>query len=377
MKKSKKILFDSRSKAQKDYMDLEPLYFRILYYTNRILSSFYIQDIADDEDSEDFYVAQTTFSYRLNAQNTRYVKITEKRGFSFKGGKINFWFKDNLKIYIQNHTDLLTRVLEHKRLEWFIPLLSNQGLAELITKTLLEKIFSRKITNPETFIKFIIKYNIKTKIPHKVVLKYYNGNCVINNFLFKNALRVSTNPEFVVKNINKLIAIPDFQDVVTQCTILNIKYNPKWSQSRFKSFHAKCSLELMKQELHNIEDYKLSYIGNLPIKEISDYKAKLLTTSTQIFEEGYNMHHCVYTNYMSSIKRGEYYVFNLIIDDIPATAGISIVSDFYDKTINVHVDQVRAKRNAYIRTPDKFTNFISYNKDFFINNYKILNNEKT
>ena len=79
-----------------------------------------------------------------------------------------------------------------------------------------------------------------------------------------------------------------FRDMFKQALALNVKINPRWSLNRMKEEHTKMTREMMKKDL----------------------ACKLLSTEREVFTEGMEMHHCVYTNYWHEIKEHKYLVFS-------------------------------------------------------------------
>lgn len=95
-----------------------------------------------------------------------------------------------------------------------------------------------------------------------------------------------------------------FYDMLKEAMALNVKINPKWSLNRMKEEHKKMTDELMKKDLEGKEQVNL--YGESPH---FDYPCKLLSTESEVFMEGFEMHHCVYTCYWNRIKEHDYLAF--------------------------------------------------------------------
>ena len=95
-----------------------------------------------------------------------------------------------------------------------------------------------------------------------------------------------------------------FYDMLKEAMALNVKINPKWSLNRMKEEHQKMTEELMKKDFEGKEQVNL--YGESPI---FDYPCKLLCTEKEVFMEGYEMHHCIYTCYWNRIRGHKYLAF--------------------------------------------------------------------
>jgi len=95
-----------------------------------------------------------------------------------------------------------------------------------------------------------------------------------------------------------------FYDMLKEAMALNVKINPKWSLKRMKEEHKKMTEELMKKDLESKEQVNL--YGESPH---FDYPCKLLSTESEVFMEGSEMHHCLYTCYWHDIKEHKYLAF--------------------------------------------------------------------
>lgn len=379
------ILLDTRRGDQLTYFDMDPMEFKILYHTNRIRSTFTVADICLDDTN--FYVGYTMFQYKLSNIGKLYVKIIKKEGFSFKNKKVLFWFGGKVNEWLTTKFEILILVCKYLKLEWVTQL--DIRIWRMLTKTMLEKILSKSITNPEDLMRYILKYKIRVKASHNLTLKFFKevGVHYMTAFMFQKLLRYSSNPDLTIQNIRSLEAIPNIDDILTQCEILGVKYNPKWSPKRFNDFHTKCSKELMAYEIKHVPDHTIEYTNEkLDLSLIECYNPKLLTTSREIFEEGYSMHHCIYTNYMTKINEGNYFVISMTIQNTRVTVGIMVKSpdfddfDIYNQSYRengqrisrVVIEQVRGIRNQFVESPKELIKFVERNKWWFLRNHTKL-----
>jgi len=95
-----------------------------------------------------------------------------------------------------------------------------------------------------------------------------------------------------------------FYNMLNEAMALNMKINPRWSLKRMKEEHKKMTEELMKKDLEGKK--QVNIYGDSPK---FDYPCKLLSTEREVFMEGSEMHHCLYTCYWHDIKEHKYLAF--------------------------------------------------------------------
>ena len=80
-----------------------------------------------------------------------------------------------------------------------------------------------------------------------------------------------------------------------------------WSDKRIREEHKRQINTLMSKEIEEKE--------NIPIfddvDKINTTEIKVINTEKDVFIEGSNMHHCLYTNYFKRIKNREYIAFHM------------------------------------------------------------------
>lgn len=110
------------------------------------------------------------------------------------------------------------------------------------------------------------------------------------------------------------------EDLVKQAQILDRKVDFEWSLKRLKSEHDTWTKEIMDMEGANIDDTPLDYIKKFDLLP----EMTLLDSQKKVWSEGKLMKHCVYTNYWSQIKSGNYIAYHIETKDEVATLGIHV-----------------------------------------------------
>jgi len=134
---------------------------------------------------------------------------------------------------------------------------------------------------------------------------------------------------------NKLGVNNIVDDCFKQAAILQEKIDFKWSLSRLNEVHSQWTKQIMAMEISFIGSVTLNY-KNLPAF-LPD--VEVIQTQQRLFEEGFNMKHCIYTNYLKQWKRGDYIVLHFKTDD-SITAGICLNDDG-----KAEIDQLCHKSN--------------------------------
>ena len=132
-----------------------------------------------------------------------------------------------------------------------------------------------------------------------------------------------------------------FIDMFKQALALNVKINPRWSLNRMKEEHTKMTHELMKEDLEKTE--QVDIYGVCPK---FGYPCKLLSTEREVFTEGMEMHHCIYTNYWHRIKEHKYLAFSFEAAE-RFTLGLKLTNNGWE------FDQAYCKYDKHINEDSK------------------------
>ena len=117
-------------------------------------------------------------------------------------------------------------------------------------------------------------------------------------------------------------------DMFDQAYALEEHINLMWSNSRMNEEHTKWSRRLMRLQVHSKSEEPVW--PDSICESFRQHGLELLNTEQRVFEEGYMMQHCVYTNYWPRIKRKDYIVFNMELEDGPVTIGMNRRNDTYE-----------------------------------------------
>ena len=339
------VIQDSVSEFKENYYTKDIEYQRYLMFTNKLnhLSPILV-DVLEKEDKIHFRELQYTPKFG----KTLYLQKVSQKGLTFNKTtkKLQVWFGSSIDklFYIDDFLKSLKK-------EWVI----NENFSKgWLTKTVLEKILSGKITNPTTCCKEIIK-NSRFKGASPELLKRFIKQKENSNYLAKKEF---TRLFYVCKDINQFLlnyqnfndsSYNDFSctnkektnnffslsqnlrnDIIYQCQVLDKKIDLTWSVLRFQEEHKLMTEKIMEFEINKLNSVKLDY----PVIDLPSCFT-ILDTELEVFKEGTNMHHCIYTNYWGKIKNHSYIAIHLDYKDIPVTIGISNkeYSSFADKDI--------------------------------------------
>lgn len=280
-------------------------------YRSKIDNTFIVVSYMKDDDNNEFFSAETKFITQNG--NSYYCRTKDKHGLSFKNGKVKIWFGKSL-ISIP-YIDELFKI---KKWDFIEP-----GFKGYITKTSLTKLFNGKITNSRDLIKHYIK-SVRIDCSVEKLYKTIKLTKLNKSTFYRHAI--------TAKNVDNFLTFWDnnykdedyhirhtINDLIYQSNIVNTKIDYKWSENRMKSEHKRLTRIIMGYELKHLEEEVIEY----PDVELP-YGFELLNTKKQIFSEGMEMNHCVYTNYWETVRRYGYVVFHIRINGEVATLGCSL-----------------------------------------------------
>lgn len=321
----------------------------VLNYSERI------KELKYNSKSHNFYT-KTTFSFSMT-----YYKKTKK--LMIWCGKENK-FKDR---------HFYTELFKYLHIDWYIQI-PNRILNAFLTKTLLTKIISGKITNPEMFYKNImqISYKItkKDNISWKAFrwalteLKYISINDVLNQF---------TNPSLTLELLmngkldeSYLVLL---QDTINDAIVLNKKINIQWSYKRLQYEHTKMTQEINGMLIDSKNNAKLNFIDIDKINFPNSY-VKLIDNEAMCFNEGKIMSHCLYNSYWDMIRKKEYFAFSI---DFPERCTLGVSHNNYYGTFHLNQIYLAYDRLVKDETRKLFTDWILTEEmqAFFKKNYMI------
>ena len=131
-----------------------------------------------------------------------------------------------------------------------------------------------------------------------------------------------------------------FRDMIEQAYALEKVINLMWSPKRMSEEHTKWSRELMKLTIGTKSEEPVW--SESIVETFRQHGLELCNTEQRVFEEGYLMHHCVYTNYWNRIQRKDYIALSMELEDGPVTIGLARKS-YRQEGIGFYLDQVYHK----------------------------------
>ena len=209
--------------------------------------------------------------------------------------------------------------------------------ADALSATVVKDILYGKITNPKDA---ILAYGKRLGIKH---LNEYMFQLSSNTNMPMSVLCSVINPAQLDTYVHEHGRLPrggEFRDMVEQAYALEKTINLMWSPKRMSEEHTKWSRELMKLTIGTKSEEP---VWSESIADtFRQHGLELCNTEQRVFEEGYLMHHCVYTNYWSRIQRKEYIALSMQLEDGPVTIGLARKSYRHEGN-GFYLDQVYHK----------------------------------
>lgn len=187
--------------------------------------------------------------------------------------------------------------------------LKPRELAIACKSYMIKAILCNKVYGIETFYKeyMLRSYNLK-RFDWKLFRKYICTNVYGINFsdliAFTKDLRNSMQAilDYYDKHYGNVCL---YADIISSAVKLNQVVNLNWSEKRLNAFHLDQTRQLMAKEIAEKENKSVydTTIGTNTIKR--------LNTEKDVYLEGYNMVHCIYTCYWKSIASKKYIAFHM------------------------------------------------------------------
>ena len=201
----------------------------------------------------------------------------------------------------------------------------------LNSKAVLRGIFNQKITNDRDAVKAFLTAvaGRKVTVPYPLAKAYIQNR---SGFLVNIAdlMEYTTSAEAGMRLLvseDSATSMDEnikyiFKDLIKDAAALDIKVNPSWSLRRMKDEHTRNNRTLMMRQLDKV-DAKPLYADHETAVADGGLKGTVLSSERDVFAEGYEMDHCVYTHYFTSIQKGDYIAMR-ITTPCRCTVGISI-----------------------------------------------------
>jgi len=306
---------------------------RFQYYTGKI-DNISIEKIVEDD--EKIYYVQYFLEVRIG-KNSLYLQKTSYYGATYrKTGKANQRLKIWKKGPAREYFGALEHLFKYTNNEWVMAL--PQMGKDFITAGLAGMIIKGNISNPREYFKYVIKYCLRQKISAELLYQACKrleeaNDCWISPIMhnagsLRNYLKLATNPDQLLEMLtNKTYGLQwengnmqekmewsnidenrrqVLTDMMPQALALNKKINFKWSPKRMEEVHQEWTSQMTELELEFVPNTKYNYQGELEIPS----NWKLISSSKELFKEGTDMHHCVYSREFN-VEGGFSFIFHI------------------------------------------------------------------
>lgn len=301
----------------------------------------------------------TAMLYTVKRSGSRYfLKKTKTQGFTInEKGKLSIWYNSQPAQLL--YLDLLfEKVLKYN---WITPV-----MYPFLTKGLLEKILTEKITNQVDFFNAWLKA-MRIKGTGKYITEIikgqdYNGMSLRKDIIIGASVMTDLDHylQAWIKHKDEYIGKYHMRDIIEQASMLDLKINPNWSDKRMAEEHTRMTHMIMDYEVKSMENTVIPYKPEAVKIMNAIPGVTLLNTKRLIYAEGKTMSHCIYTNYYNRIVQGQYLCFNVTTENESGTLTLlarrirhdimseSDINDVLDNTITWKYDHnaFYGKRNC-------------------------------
>jgi hypothetical protein len=339
---------------------------RFMWYTQKINKEFAITQTWTSDDDTHFYVKRTIVHVRFNKK--LYCKYTPDRGFAYNKvtKDIKPWFGGTMKTMDE---EMLNAFFAETSLDWLVDAIStNKTYRNMLGLSILKRILKGKITNRLDLVKAYIKsspsFAGSRTMPVSRIVKYLNEKSYHGIDDMISYIKVSVNPEATANAYISLDNNASFMDhwkdpnqewinfgheLMNQAKVLDRKIDFTWSYRRMLQVHEDWTRDIMGMELEMVPDTNFEYEGDLWLPE----GLKLISNQKDLFKEGSEMHHCVYTNHRYNVIDKREFIFCGDFGNDRFT--VSVVSDYgpKDHPRTFSIQQMYGKRNSQVKREDK------------------------
>lgn len=344
------IIIHPFTQETKEFLDLPDGPYKNLQYINKMRGVSLVEGSLLIKDDGVIHYSYINYKLQPNKTGGYYKKATEKHGFTLnEKGKLKIWFGEN-----PGSIPLLDKVLTALKIDWL-----KGGLMHFLTKGVLEKVLTGKVTNPTDFAKAYLKAN-RIKASHSLFLKAVDAG-MIKSKLFKDIAIAKNIDHYLEWYINDTTSSIEglndrdrlnlremrqvYHDMIQQAFILNRKINFMWSDRRVVEEHDQWTKEIMDLEAENLSTEDIEWLN--PFKQYQPEGFKLITTQKDLYAEGKLMSHCVYTNYYTNVITQGYLVYHVTLpgengETEESTLGITLSS------MGCYFNQMYKKYNAQV-----------------------------
>lgn len=339
---------------------------RFLWYTRKINSEFTIAQTWVSDDEQFLYVKRTQVNVRFN--NKLYCKYTPLEGYAFNTvtKEIKSWFNRPFKSL---NEELLAPLLFVANLDWLSDALTaNSSYKNMLDSSIIKRVLKGKITNRLDLVKAYVKSNPKfagaRTMPCSRIVKYLNDKRYHTLDEMVSYIKLSVSPEATAnryldlcqENVSFLKHWADpnqswinfGDDLMHQARVLGKKIDFTWSYKRMCQVHDEWTNEIMGLELDMVPDTNFGYNGEVFLPE----GVKLIDNNKDLFKEGTEMKHCVYTNHRYEVMDRKEFIFCGKFNNDRFT--VSVIADHRQgekKTFGI--SQMYGKHNSRVNALDR------------------------
>jgi hypothetical protein len=233
---------------------------------------------------------------------------------------------------------------------------------------ILKRILKGKITNRLDLVKAYVKsspsFQDARVMPCSRIVKYLNEKRYHSLDEVLPFIKVSVNPEATAnryldlcqQNVSFLRHWADpnqswinfGDDLMYQARVLGKKIDFTWSYKRMCQVHDEWTNDIMGLELDMVPDTNFNYKGEVFLPE----GVKLIDNSKDLFKEGTEMRHCVYTNHRYEVMDRKEFIFCGKFNNDRFT--VSVIADHRQGEKKVFgISQMYGKHNSRVNAYDR------------------------
>lgn len=197
--------------------------------------------------------------------------------------------------------------------------------------------------------------------------KCYNG------ILLSDLKYFTTSAERMLERLKENDA--DFEhlmrDMLQQAKALNVQIKSEWSDRKIRDKHSDWSEEIAKIKAKNCSETPIwDDLPKLP------QGVTFINSEKECANEGFKMHHCLYSNYYNTIAHKKYIALH-VAEQNPYTIGMRVVYNYNNDIIDIRLDQAYGIYNRQLNEREKrdVDRLVSIVKEHYIlpsnNNYLI------
>ena len=340
---------------------------RFLWYTRKVNNEFSVTQTWVSDDDQFLYVKRTQVNVRFNKK--LYCKYTPLEGYAFNTvtKDIKPWFGKPIKSL---NEEMLAPLLFVTSLDWLSDAITdNTSYKKMLDLSILKRVLKGKITNRLDLVKAYVKsspsFQDARVMPCSRIVKYLNEKRYHSLDEVLPFIKVSVNPEATAnryldlcqQNVSFLRHWADpnqswinfGDDLMYQARVLGKKIDFTWSYKRMCQVHDEWTNDIMGLELDMVPDTNFNYKGEVFLPE----GVKLIDNSKDLFKEGTEMRHCVYTNHRYEVMDKKEFIFCGKFNNDRFT--VSVVQEYRhgDMKKVFGISQMYGKHNSRVDAHDR------------------------